>query len=113
MSDELPRARLPCGTDVGRLVTQVADGEPGDVAHQRDCPHCQAALAELHELWDAAAGLAAEAVDASGRIDRVVMRRIRREVFVRQVMQLWGGILPRLGRALLTYGGLIPKEGSR
>ncbi len=113
MSDELPPVRLPCDAEVGRLVAQVADGEPGDVAHQRDCPHCQALLAELHELWDAAAALAAEAVDASERIDEVVMRRIRREVFARQVLELWGDILPRLTRALLTYGGLIPREGSR
>lgn len=113
MSDELPRMRLPCDAEVGRLVAQVADGEPADVAHQRDCRHCRAVLAELHELWDAAAALAAEAVDASERIDEVVMRRIRREVFVRRATELWGDILPRLTRALLTYGGLIPKEGRR
>jgi hypothetical protein len=33
---------LPCGA---ALVAQVADGVPGDLAHQAGCPHCQAALA--------------------------------------------------------------------
>ena len=44
--------RLPCGREIDALVAQVADGA-GDRrdAHQRDCPHCQAALAEFDRLW--------------------------------------------------------------
>lgn len=44
--------RLPCGRDIDALVEQVADGAGGRRdAHQRSCPHCQAALAEFERLW--------------------------------------------------------------
>ena len=43
---------LPCGADVDALLEQVADGHGADRdAHQRDCVHCQAALAEFAALW--------------------------------------------------------------
>jgi hypothetical protein len=109
-------SRLPplrCGADLGALVAQVADGVPGDLAHQAGCPHCQAALAELRELWSVVGRLAAERVEAPERIDAVVLGRIQRAIFVGKVLELFGGLLPRLGWALLTYGGLVERGVAR
>lgn len=97
---------LPCGTDLGVLIAQVADGLEGDRDHQATCSHCQAALAELERLWALVADLAAERVGAPERIDEAVMLRIRRAIFVARVASFLGGVLPRLGWALLTYTGL-------
>jgi hypothetical protein len=104
---------LPCGADLGALVAQVADGVPGDQAHQAGCPHCQAALAQLRELWSLVGRLAAERVEAPGRIDAVALGRIRRAIFAGKVLELFGGLLPRLGWALLTYGGLVERGVAR
>ena len=105
--------RLPCGTDLGALVAQVADGVPGDLAHQAGCPHCQGALAQLEELWTLVGRLAAERVEAPERIDAVVLGRIQRALFTGKVLELFGGLLPRLGWALLTYGGLVERGVGR
>jgi hypothetical protein len=104
---------LPCGADLDALVAQVADGTPGDEAHQAGCPHCQAALAELQELWSLVDRLARERVEAPERIDLVVLGRIRRAIFAGKVLELFGGLLPRLGWALLTYGGLVERGVGR
>ena len=104
---------LPCGTDLDALVAQVADGVQGDLAHQATCPHCQAALAQLSELWELVDRLARERVEAPERIDAVAMGRIRRAVFAGKVLELFGGLLPRLGWALLTYGGLVERGVGR
>jgi hypothetical protein len=104
---------LPCGTDLDALVAQVADGAPGDLAHQAGCPHCQAALAELEELWSLVGRLAAERVEAPERIDAVVLGRIQRAIFAGKVVELFGGLLPRLGWALLTYTGLVERGVAR
>jgi hypothetical protein len=104
---------LPCGADLGALVAQVADGVPGDLAHQAGCPHCQAALAQIQELWSLAAELARERVEAPDRIDAVVMGRIQRAILTGKVIELFGGLLPRLGWALLTYGGLVERGVAR
>jgi hypothetical protein len=101
---------LPCGADLDALVAQVADGAaPRDPGHQAGCRHCQAALSELRELWSLAGRLAREGVEAPERIDAVVMGRIQRAVFAGKVLELFGGLLPRLGWALLTYGGLVER----
>ena len=101
---------LPCGADLDPLVAQVADGAvPRDPGHQAGCPHCQAALAQLRELWSLAGRLARERVDAPDRIDAVVMGRIQRAILAGKVLELFGGLLPRLGWALLTYGGLVER----
>ena len=101
---------LPCGAGLDALVTQVADGAaPRDPDHQAGCPHCQAALAELEELWSLAGRLARERVEAPERIDAVAMGRIRRAILAGKVLELFGGLLPRLGWALLTYGGLVER----
>ena len=104
---------LPCGADLDALVAQIADGVPGDLAHQAGCRHCQAALAQLEALWSLVGRLAAERVDAPERIDAVVLGRIRRAVFTGKVLELFGGLLPRLGWALLTYGGLVERGVAR
>ena len=104
---------LPCGADLDALVAQVADGVQGDLAHQATCPHCQAALAQLQELWVLVDRLARERVEAPDRIDAVVMGRIRRAIFTGKVIELFGGLLPRLGWALLTYGGLVERGVGR
>jgi hypothetical protein len=104
---------LPCGADLDALVAQVADGAPGDLAHLAVCPWCQAALAELRELWSLAGRLAAERVEAPARIDAVVMGRIRRAIFAGKLLELFGGLLPRLGWALLVYSGLVERGVAR
>jgi hypothetical protein len=104
---------LPCGTDLDALVTQVADGVPGDLDHQAGCPHCQAALAQLRELWSLVDRLARERVEAPERIDAVALGRIRRAIFAGKVLELFGGLLPRLGWALLTYSGLVERGVAR
>jgi hypothetical protein len=97
---------LPCGTELDALLVQVADGVEGDLAHQASCQWCQDALAELRRLWAVVAELAAARVQAPQRIDAVVLGRIQRAIFVGRVVELFGGLLPRLGWAFLTYTGL-------
>lgn len=99
--------RLACGAAFGDLVDQVADDAPADHEHQSGCPHCRAALAELRSLWEATRRLAAEQVHAPEALDDAVLRRVRREKFVRDAYELLAGTLPRLGLALLTYAGML------
>lgn len=101
---------LPCGADLDPMVAQVADGAPSpDRSHQAGCAHCQAALAQLGALWSLVDRLARERVEAPERIDAVVLGRIQRAIFTGKVLELFGGLLPRLGWALLTYGGLVER----
>jgi hypothetical protein len=104
---------LPCGTRLDDLVAQVADGVKGDLAHQAGCPHCRGALAELNRLWSVVHTLAAERVEAPERIDAVALGRIQRAIFAGKVVELFGGLLPRLGWALLTYTGLVERGVTR
>jgi len=108
-----PRA-LPCGTDPVALVAQVADGAETDErqrTHQAGCPHCSAMLAELRGLWDVMGELAAERVTAPAALDAVIMGRVRRALFLSAVARLFEGLLPRFGRALLVYSGLVTSAG--
>ena len=52
-------------------------------------------------------------MEAPERIDLVVLGRIRRAIFAGKVLELFGGLLPRLGWALLTYGGLAERGVGR
>jgi hypothetical protein len=105
---------LPCGADLDALVVQVADGAaPRDPGHQAGCPHCRAALGQLGELWSLVDRLARERVEAPERIDAVALGRIRRAIFAGRVLELFGGLLPRLGWALLSYGGLVERGVAR
>jgi uncharacterized alkaline shock family protein YloU len=74
----LDAVTLPCGADVDSLLEQVADGHAGDLdAHQLDCVHCRAAIAELAGLWAPVAETAAAAVPAPPGLTAAVMRQIR------------------------------------
>jgi hypothetical protein len=113
-----PPRPLPCGTDPGMLVAQVADGvRPDDRRreHQAGCPHCTATLADLRRLWDVMGELAAERVTAPAALDAVIMGRVRRALFLSAVARLFEGLLPRFGLALLVYSGLVtpadPNQG--
>jgi hypothetical protein len=104
--------RLACGAVFGALVDQVADDLPGG-EHEAGCPHCQAALAELRSLWDATRMLAAEELDVPEGLDAAVLRRVRREKFLRDAFDLLAGTLPRLSLALFTYTGLLRRPGEQ
>lgn len=70
--------RLRCGVQVEELLAQVADGTPPRApVHQRGCPHCRAALAELEELWGPVQDLAAEDVRAPAGLLQAVMAQVR------------------------------------
>ncbi|TFV64132.1 Asp23/Gls24 family envelope stress response protein [Geodermatophilus sp. DF01-2] len=70
--------RLACGKPVDDLLAQVTDGAPPrDPEHQRGCPHCRAALAELEDLWAPVRDLAAEHVRAPAGLLQAVMAQIR------------------------------------
>ena len=69
---------LPCGADVDEVLEQVADGHAADLdSHQRDCVHCQAALAEFAALWAPVAETAASPVPAPPGLTAAVMSQIR------------------------------------
>ncbi len=75
---------LPCGAEVDLLLEQVTDGHAADLdAHQRECVHCQAAIAEFTALWAPVAEAAARPVPAPPGLTAAVMSQIR--VLVRDV----------------------------
>jgi uncharacterized alkaline shock family protein YloU len=77
-SDLMDAVTLPCGAEVDSLLEQVADGHPGDLdAHQLDCVHCRAAIAEFAELWAPVAEKAVTPVPAPPGLTAAVMRQIR------------------------------------
>ena len=80
----LTAVTLPCGADVDPVLEQVADGHAADLdAHQQDCVHCQAAIAEFAALWAPVAEAAASPVPAPPGLTAAVMSQIR--VLVRDV----------------------------
>lgn len=80
----LDTSTLPCGAEVDPLLEQVADGHAGNLdPHQRDCVHCQAAIAEFTALWAPVAETAASPVPAPSGLTAAVMSQIR--VLVRDV----------------------------
>jgi uncharacterized alkaline shock family protein YloU len=80
----LDAVTLPCGAEVDPLLEQVADGRAADLdAHQRECVHCQAAIAEFTALWAPVAETAARPVPAPPGLTAAVMSQIR--VLVRDV----------------------------
>lgn len=69
---------LTCGRRVEDVLAQVAAGRGADRdAHQRQCPHCYAALAEYERLWAPLTELAAEKPNAPDSIVENALRRIR------------------------------------
>jgi uncharacterized alkaline shock family protein YloU len=82
--DLLSAVTLPCGAEVDQLLEQVADGRAADLDdHQRDCVHCQAAIAEFAALWAPVAEMAASPVPAPPGLTAAVMSQIR--VLIRDV----------------------------
>lgn len=81
MNVEPDGKRLVCGRLVDDVLTQVAEGRGADHdTHQRQCPHCQAALAEYDRLWTPIRELAAETVTPPESVIGSVLRRIREAV---------------------------------
>lgn len=79
-TQEADPARLECGADYDELVAQVAERRapvPEQAVHQRGCPHCRAAIAELQELWAPVAALAHSHVRAPAGLVQAVMARVR------------------------------------
>ncbi|GLZ53493.1 Asp23/Gls24 family envelope stress response protein [Actinomycetospora sp. NBRC 106378] len=69
-----PPERLACGADPDALLEQIAEGRGAERDdHQRQCPHCQATLAEYSRLWAPFDELAATEVHAPpGLFDRAL-----------------------------------------
>jgi uncharacterized alkaline shock family protein YloU len=75
---------LPCGAEVDLLFEQAADGRGTDLdAHQRQCVHCQAAIAEFTTMWEPVTELATRLVSGPPGLAAAVMSQIR--VLVRDV----------------------------
>ena len=74
-----PGRCLACGADVDELLEQAADGQAGQLTgHQRDCPHCQAALREFSRAWAPVRAAAAVPVPLPAAVRSAVARQIRK-----------------------------------
>jgi uncharacterized alkaline shock family protein YloU len=77
----LDAVTLACGAEIDPLLEQVADGRAADRdAHQRDCVHCQAAIAEFTALWAPVAETAATPVPVPPGLTAAVMSQIRVQI---------------------------------
>jgi uncharacterized alkaline shock family protein YloU len=101
MTDE----SLACGTELASLVDQVADGLPPErPAHQQTCPHCQATLQEINQLWSHVRELTREEIAVpSGIVERVI-RRILEELRALGRLVPLEAVVPRLVRHALLHG---------
>jgi uncharacterized alkaline shock family protein YloU len=73
--------RLACGASVDELLEQVADGDADRLnSHQRDCQHCQAAIAEFRLLWAPVQDYARQPVSAPRRLRASVLNQVDRLV---------------------------------
>jgi uncharacterized alkaline shock family protein YloU len=76
---DLARRQVPCGSDIDDLLEQVAEGRAAERdAHQASCPHCQAALIELADVWAPVRQLAEQPIATPTGILAAVMRHIDR-----------------------------------
>ncbi|WP_168202629.1 Asp23/Gls24 family envelope stress response protein [Georgenia wutianyii] len=74
----MAESRLACGASYDALLNQVAERtEPVDPDHQRACPHCRAALAELSALWAPVHELVDTDVRAPSDLLTAVMAQVR------------------------------------
>jgi uncharacterized alkaline shock family protein YloU len=74
----LDAVALPCGAEIDPLLEQVADGRAAELdAHQRECLHCQAAIAEFTALWAPVTETAATFVPVPPGLTAAVMSQIR------------------------------------
>lgn len=78
---ESTSSQLACGADVDALLEQVADGDDGRLdSHQRDCSHCQAAIAEFRQLWAPVQEYARRPVSLPSRLRAAVIKQVDRLV---------------------------------
>jgi uncharacterized alkaline shock family protein YloU len=76
---DLTRRQVPCGIDIDSLLEQVAEGRATERdEHQANCPHCQAALIELADVWAPVRHLAEQPVATPTGILADVIRQIDR-----------------------------------
>ena len=69
---------LPCGTDIGDLVEQVAERGTGVRSpHQATCLACQRALTELEHRWSAVHQFREQPVTVPPGLVERIMRRVR------------------------------------
>ena len=74
----LSSATLACGAEVDLLLEQAADGRAGEPdSHQRDCVHCQAALAEFTATWAPVTETAGNPVPVPPGLVAAVMAQLR------------------------------------
>lgn len=68
---------LVCGRSVDDVLEQAADGRSAERdEHQQTCPHCQAALGELADLWAPVAELAHEPVVAPAQLRQLILDQV-------------------------------------
>jgi uncharacterized alkaline shock family protein YloU len=80
----LDAVTLACGAEVDPLLEQVTEGRAAYLdAHQRECVHCQAAIAEFTALWAPVPETAALSVPVPPGLTAAVMSQIR--VLIRDV----------------------------
>ncbi|HEX8080283.1 MAG TPA: Asp23/Gls24 family envelope stress response protein [Jatrophihabitans sp.] len=78
---ESTNTQLACGADVDALLEQVADGDAGRLdSHQRDCSHCQVAIAEFGLLWAPVQEYARQPVSLPSRLRASVIKQVDRLV---------------------------------
>jgi uncharacterized alkaline shock family protein YloU len=76
---DLAQRQVPCGIDIDTLLEQVAEGRATERdEHQCHCPHCQAALIELADVWAPVRQLAEQPVTTPAGILAAVIRHIDR-----------------------------------
>ena len=73
-----PVERLSCGARIDLIFDQVSAGRAGNpTAHQVDCAHCRAALAEYDRLWRPIRELAAADLRAPESVLDTALARLR------------------------------------
>lgn len=73
--------QLACGASVDEVLEQVADGEADRLnEHQRQCPHCHAAIAEFGLLWAPVREYARQPVTVPDRLRAAVLKQVDRLV---------------------------------
>jgi uncharacterized alkaline shock family protein YloU len=96
---------LPCGAELAALIDQVSEGLPAERSdHQQACPHCQAALRQLEQLWGVVREVAREDIVRPPGLVENVVRRIRRELRALGQLLPLESVVPRLVRHALLAG---------
>jgi uncharacterized alkaline shock family protein YloU len=111
MSADVQGKLLPCGTELATLIDQVAEGLPPERSrHQQRCPHCQAALEQLGQVWGFVREVAREDIVRPPGLVESVVRRIKHELRALGQLIPLEAVVPRLVRhALLTGPGGVTR----